>query len=71
MFLFDGENVFHHPSRRRIILTEVINHLAITVDRDALSDEIFFDHVDDVISFDLLRMTAHQQSFGIEIRLAL
>src|SRR5215216_3127150 len=71
MFLFDCENTFEHPSRRRIVGTEVIDHLAITIDRNTLSDKILFYHVSQRSALDVLRVTAHQQTFGIEIRLAL
>ena len=70
MLLLDGENPFHHASRRRIIVAEITNHLAITIDRDTFGDEILSNHVDQRIAFDVFGVTARQQPFRIEIRRA-
>src|SRR5262245_35171938 len=45
VFLFDREDSFHHASRGRIVVSEITDHLAITVDRNALGHEILLDHV--------------------------
>jgi len=71
MFFLDGEYSFQHSPGSRIVVTEVIDHLAVTIDGNALSDEIFLNHVGERGTFDVLRVTAHQQSFGVEIRFPL
>jgi len=43
-----------HP-RDRIPIAEVAHHLTVGLDRDALGDQIFFDHVDQVLALDALR----------------
>lgn len=71
MFLFNCENTFHQSSRRRIVVAEVIDHLAITIDCNTLSHEILFYHVGERSALDVFRVAAHQQTSGIEIGLAL
>ena len=71
MLLLDGEDPLEHSPRGWIVVAEVSDHLTIAVDGDALRDEIFLDHVRERFAFDVLGVTAHQQSLGIEIRFAL
>src|SRR5687768_1714957 len=71
MFFFDGQNSFEHAPRSRIVVAEISDHLAITIDCNTLCDEIFLDHFVERCAFDVLRVATHQQSFGIEIRFTL
>src|SRR5215831_471729 len=71
MFLFDSKYSLHQSSRSRIVITEVNNHFAITVDCDSFGNKILLDHVDKRIPFDILGMTTRQKSFGIEVRFTL
>src|SRR5215213_952807 len=68
VLLLDRENSFKHSSGSRVVVSEVSDHLAVTIDRDAFGNEIFFNHVQKRIAFDVFRVTAHQQAFGIEVR---
>src|SRR4029079_12232100 len=44
VFLLDRENFFEHATRRWVAVTEVADHLAIALDRDALGVEIRLGH---------------------------
>src|SRR5262245_48735206 len=65
------EDSFQHAPRSRIVRTEIGNHFPVTVDRNAFSHQIFLDHIYQIGSFDVLRVTSTQQSFRIQIRFAL
>ena len=71
MFFFNRQDSFEHAPRRWIVVTEITDHLAIAIDCNTLGYQIFLDHVSQRLPFDVLRVAAHQQSFGIEIRFAL
>src|SRR5580698_6165481 len=70
MLFFYGQNSFQHLSRPRIIVTEVTSEFAIVIYRDPLRDEVFLDHVDQILSSTVFGGSARSQSGGIEIRLA-
>jgi len=46
VFFLHRQNGFHHPACRRVIISQVVNHLAVAVDGDALGYQVFLDHVD-------------------------
>src|SRR6185437_4985352 len=48
MLLFHGEDAFQHHPRARIVVPEVADQLPVMIDRDALGDQVFLDHVDKV-----------------------
>ncbi len=52
------EDALEHPLGGRVLVADVVDHLAIAVDRDALRDEIFLDHVDQVLALDVFRVAA-------------
>ena len=47
-----------------------MDYLAITINGNTFGNEIFLDHIDQGVAFLVFRMTARQQAFRIEIRLA-
>ena len=49
MFFLDGEDLFDHAARGRILVAEPADDLAVAGDRDAFGDEVFFDHVDQAL----------------------
>jgi hypothetical protein len=67
MLFFHSQNTFHHASRGWIVVTEVLDYLAITINGDPFSNQILLDHVDQSVTLDEFGMTARQQPFGIEI----
>src|SRR6266702_3553939 len=68
VLFFNGENIFHHTAGSGIVVAEVIDHVAITVDRNAFSDQIFLDHVGQSVTFDIFSVTARQQTLRVQIR---
>src|SRR5581483_2691174 len=54
----------------RIVLAEVIDHLAVAVDGDAFGDQVFLDHVRERVAFDVLRVAARGEPIGREVGLA-
>src|SRR5262245_50684498 len=45
VLLFLRQDLLEQASRGRIVLAEVVDHLAIAVDGDPLGDQVFLDHV--------------------------
>src|SRR2546429_7461479 len=58
VFLFDRQDTFHQTTRRWVVIREVVNHVAITVDSDPFSDQIFFDHVNEGFALDIFGVAA-------------
>jgi len=58
MFFFHRQNTLQHATRRRVVVTYVVDHLAITINSDTFGDQIFFDHVDERVAFDIFRMAS-------------
>ncbi len=52
------EDALEHALGGRVLVADVVDHLAIAVDRDALGDEVFLDHVDQVLALDVFRVAA-------------
>ena len=60
--LFLGlEDLLEHLARRRIVVAEVADDLAVRVDRDALGDEVLLDHVDQRAPLHVLRVAARRE----------
>src|SRR3546814_6700690 len=62
VLLFLGEDFFHHPTAGRIVAAEVIDDFAIAVDRDALGNQIFLQHFDNVLAFDVVLMRTRPEA---------
>src|SRR6266404_1874770 len=62
MFFFHGEYPLKHTPGSWVIVTEVGDHFAIAINGNALRDQIFSDHIDKRIPFDVFRMTSREQS---------
>lgn len=69
MRLLYRQNRFQHALWRGIPSIEKLNEFTITIDGDALSDQILFDHIRQRGAFHILRMAAFEQAVGCEIRL--
>src|SRR2546422_5001306 len=54
----------------RIPVAEVAHHLTVGLDGDALGDQIFLDHVDQVLALDVLRGGPRADAVRIQVRLA-
>src|SRR5688572_1205358 len=67
MLLFLGEDLFQQPPRRRVGVAEVRDHLAVAVDRDALGDQIFLDHLLERLAFDVFGVAAGGEALGGEV----
>src|SRR3954470_9609321 len=70
VLLFLGEDFLQHAPGGGILLAEVVDHLAVAVDGDALGDQVFLDHVLERVAFDVLGMAARGEALGREVRLA-
>src|SRR3954471_3359553 len=70
VLLFLRQDLLEQAPRGRIVLAEVVDHLAVAVDGDALGDQVFLDHVLERVAFDVLRVTPGSQAIGREVRLA-
>lgn len=49
------ENALQHGARRRILFAEEAYQLAIMLARDAFGNEVFFDHLDEVLRVPVFR----------------
>src|SRR2546425_4034909 len=57
LFLLRQDSLEQH-ARGRVLVSEIAHHLAVRLDGDALGDQVFLDHVDQVPAFDILRCCA-------------
>jgi hypothetical protein len=71
VFLLHREDSLEHAFDRRVLVADVLDHLAVAVDRDALGDQVFLDHVDQVLTLDVLGVAARGEALGRGVRLAL
>ena len=61
-----------HAPRRGVLVAEVADHLAVAVDRDALGDQVFLDHVDEAWSPSTYSAWLRVgEAVGVEVRGAL
>src|SRR6266542_1807524 len=67
MFLFHGQDSLDHAARGRVLLTEVLDDAAVTVDGDSFRHQVFRDHACERIALDILRVAAADQSRRREI----
>src|SRR5262245_21383430 len=70
MLLLHREDALEHAARRRIVVREIPDHLAVAVDRDALGDQVLLDHVDQGASRDVLGMAPGGEPLRREVGLA-
>src|SRR5262245_8934093 len=70
VLLFLGQDALEEHAGGRVLVAEIAHHLAIGLDGDALGDEVFFDHLDQVGAFDILRGGALAEAIGVQIGLA-
>ena len=67
VLLFDREDLFEHPSRRRVAVTEPRDDLAVGADRDPLGDEVLLDHLGQAGGRLVFRVGPARERVGIEI----
>src|SRR5437762_9135470 len=60
MLLFHRLDFLDHAPCRSVEGRKIRRDLAITVDCDALGDQVFFDHVDQVLALDVFGMAARR-----------
>jgi len=70
MFFLDAQDALQHCPGAAIAVAEIADQLAVMIDRNALGDQIFLDHVHQIFAFDILRGRAGQRPLGIEVGLA-
>lgn len=64
MLSLHGQDGFHHAARGGIAVTEELDDLAIAVDRNALGNQLFADHVGQRLAFDILGVGPAGQPVG-------
>src|SRR6266850_8534949 len=62
------EDTLQQPPSRRIPVAEVAHHLAVGFDGDTLGDEVFLDHVDQVLALGILRGGSGADAIGVQMR---
>src|SRR3990172_680089 len=62
-----GEDLLEPAPRRRVAITQVLDHLAVGVDGDPLRHQVLADHVDQAFALDVLRMAPRQETVGIHV----
>ena len=67
VLLFLGEDVFHDAPRGGIVLAQVIDDLAVTVDGDALGDQVLLDHLLERVALDILGVRAGLDALRREV----
>src|SRR6202011_2453924 len=71
VLFFHREDLLEHGARRGVAVAEEMDQLAVVLDRDALGDQVFLDHPDQVeVAGTVLRRGARREPFGIEVRRA-
>jgi hypothetical protein len=68
MLFFHGENPFHQPPGRGVLVPKVIDHITIAIDGVALGNQVFFNHVEQRGAFDVFGVAPGHQAIGGEIR---
>jgi hypothetical protein len=67
VLLFHGQDLLHHATRGRVLISEVLDEVAVAVDGDSFRHEIFLDHAHQRIALDILGVAAAHQTLGGEI----
>lgn len=70
VFFFLSEDVLDHSPCRRVVLSEIPNHLLVDLDHRPFGYEVLPDHVGKGFALDILRCRTLKQRGGIEVRLA-
>ena len=70
VLFFLRQDLLEQHARRRVLVREVADHVAVGLDRDALGDEVLLDHVDEVLALDVLRGGARGDPVRVQVRLA-
>src|SRR5262249_51197827 len=70
MFFLHREYGLHQASGRGIVVAKVIDHIAIAIDGDTLSDQILFDHIDQQLPFYILGVTPGRKSIRRKVGLS-
>ena len=58
------------PARRRVVAAQIADHLGVRLDGDALGDEIFAEHLDEVLALFVLGVAARREAIRAEVGLA-
>jgi hypothetical protein len=61
------QNPLEQHARGHILVAEMAHHIPVRLDGDALGNQIFFDHVDQVLTLDILRGRAGDDTVRIEV----
>jgi hypothetical protein len=70
VLLLDREDVFQHAARRGIGVADVLDHLAVAVDRDPLGDQVLLDRFLQRLADPVFRMAAAGDDVRVEVGLA-
>src|SRR5206468_11210811 len=70
MLVLLRQNPFEEHPGGRISVAEVAHHLAVGLDGDALGNQVFLDHVDQVLALGVLRGGPGADTVRIQVRLA-
>src|SRR5215467_12002040 len=62
-----SQNPLHQNACRRVLVRKIPDHVAIRFDGDALSDQIFLDHFNQVIPFDVFGSRASRDTIGVQV----
>src|ERR1700761_1151660 len=61
------QDVFHHAARGRIVVTQVLDNLAVAVDGDALGHQILLQHIGYIVALCVIGVAAAEQALGVEV----
>jgi hypothetical protein len=62
MLFFIGQYLLRDAPTRRIVVAQILNNLSVGIDRDALGDQVFTNHVYQRIALDIFRMAPRLQA---------
>src|SRR5262245_58001147 len=68
MLFFHGENAFEHAPSSGVVIAEIGNYLAIAINGNPFCHQIFLDHINKRVAFDILCMAAAEESIGRKVR---
>ena len=61
------QNPLEQHARGHILVAEMAHHIPVRLDGDALGNQIFFDHVDQVLTLNILRGRAGDDTVRVEV----
>src|SRR5262245_37984275 len=70
VLLLLGQNPLQKRTSRWVVVTKMPHHVAISLNGDSLCNQIFLDHVNQIVALDILRGRSRRDALRIEVWLS-